>query len=268
MYRSRREFLAGLALAPLSLRALSAASNRLFLIAHRGGIVDEQHPENSPLSVEAAIARGYWMLEVDIRQTKDGEAILQHDPTFERFYGDPRRVSEMTWHEVQQLRATPGGSRPMSFDELCARCAGRIHLMLDIKVSNATDAFCESLLGTLRRHGMLETTYSLNGGRLPALSKGTVPEAANRAALKEAIGRGEPVSTRRFLFELGSDLDAEALGLCREHNVTAVAALNVFRYAKHGDNQLRVVEEDARRLLALGVTHFQIDSVYEPFLVR
>jgi glycerophosphoryl diester phosphodiesterase len=72
-----------LAAAPLTphLR-LRPDDDRIHLIAHRGGIVDDTHPENSPASVEAAIQRGYWMLEVDIRRTRDGRAVVQHDANF------------------------------------------------------------------------------------------------------------------------------------------------------------------------------------------
>jgi hypothetical protein len=57
-------------------RLHAETAGRYRLIAHRGGIVDESHAENSPGSIEAAIKRGYWMLEVDIRRTRDGEPIL------------------------------------------------------------------------------------------------------------------------------------------------------------------------------------------------
>jgi glycerophosphoryl diester phosphodiesterase len=269
---SRRGFLTtlnGLAVAPLLLPIhADADGDRIHLIAHRGGIVDDAHPENSPSSVEAAIERGYWMIEVDIRRTSDGRAVVQHDANFQRFYGDPRAVADMTWAEVQKLRATPGGSAPMSFDDLCARCAGRIRLMLDIKTNDAPDDFYQDLIASLRRHRLLDTTFSLSGGRLPELAGGVVAEAADRAALAAAVARGEKVSTRRYLFELASVFDADALNLAKQHQVTAVAAINTFRYARHGDGAAKAAEADARRLLALGVRYFQIDSVYEPLFVK
>jgi glycerophosphoryl diester phosphodiesterase len=102
----RRKFIA---LAPAVGGTLfSQPARQYYLIAHRGGIVDTLHAENSPGSIQAAIDRGYWMLEVDIRRTKDGEPILQHDPDFKRFYEDARRVEDMTWAEVQRLRSKPG----------------------------------------------------------------------------------------------------------------------------------------------------------------
>jgi hypothetical protein len=177
-------------------------------------------------------------------------------------------VADLTWPEVQQLRATPGGTAPMSFDELCARCAGRIRLMLDIKGNDFPDEFHQSLLASLRQHRLLDTTFSLSGGRLPELAGGAVAEAADRKALAAAIARGEQVSTRRFLFELASVFDADALRLAQQHRVTPVAAINTFRYARQGDGARQAAEADARRLLALGVRYFQIDSVYQDLFVN
>ncbi|MGH9159350.1 MAG: glycerophosphodiester phosphodiesterase [Vicinamibacteraceae bacterium] len=270
--RSRREFLAAIGAASLrpwptpSARMISPGRNRdMFLIAHRGGVVDETHPENSPASVEAAIARGYWMLEVDIRRSRDGQAIVQHDPTFDRFYGVSRAVDQMTWNEIAELRATPGNTRPMRFDELCARCAGRTRLMLDIKGADHADAFYDNILSRLRRHNLLETTYALSGGRIPELTNGFVARAVDRRALAAAVERGEPVARICFLFELGSVLDEEALQLCREHRVTPVAALNTFRYEQAKVDHWKGAEADVRRLRSLGVQHFQIDSIYDRY---
>src|SRR5690625_6725321 len=39
------------------------------LIAHRGGIVNENGIENSRAAMEEAIRRGYWMLEIEDRKS-------------------------------------------------------------------------------------------------------------------------------------------------------------------------------------------------------
>lgn len=269
---SRRRFLGALAAAPWlaesiagSARVAHAAEDTRYLIAHRGGIVDETHPENSPSSVEAAIERGYWMIEVDVRRTRDGRPIVQHDPTFDRFYGVSRKVDEMTWDEASALRATPGGTRPMTFDELCERCAGRIRLMLDIK-GDYPAAFMQDMLASLRRHRLLDTTISLSGGNLPELSGGIVAKAANRAALAAAVQRGEPVAQRYFLFEIASVMNEESVALARKHGVMPVAAINTFRYKQAGVDDHQGAQADATRLLALGVRHFQLDSIYDRYL--
>jgi hypothetical protein len=67
---------------------------------------------------------------------------------------------------------------------------------------------------------------------------------------------------------LPSVFDAHALRLARQHQVTPVAAINTFRYARQGDGAWKAAEADARRLLALGVRYFQIDSVYQHLFVE
>ena len=56
------------------------------LIAHRGGVVDTTRVENNVDAIEEAIARNYFMLEVDIRESRDGQLVVHHDSTFSRFY--------------------------------------------------------------------------------------------------------------------------------------------------------------------------------------
>jgi len=255
------------AVALSSTASLTRAVEKPFLIAHRGGVVGAEHAENSPASVEAAIRRGYQMIEVDIRRTKDGRAIVQHDPTFERFFGVDRPVVDMSWEEIKNLRATPGNTRPMDFAELCARCHGRVRLMLDIKDEEFSDAFYADLDSTLRRHNLLGSAYSLGGAEIKSFFKGKLKLSANRSDLKGAIGRREKVSDLYFLFELGSVLDEEAVALCREHNVPPIAALNTFRYEMEKIDHWQGARRDVAKLKGLGVNHFQIDSIYDSLLL-
>jgi len=254
-------------LAAGSAAALTAAAERPFLIAHRGGVVGTEHAENSPASVEAAIARGYQMIEVDIRRTKDGRAVVQHDATFERFFGVKAAVEELTWAEVTRLRATPGGTRPMDFEELCARCAGRIRLMLDIKSEAFPEAFYAGLEASMRRHGLLESAFTLGGARVKGFFKGKLKLSAQRADLRAAVERGEDVGRLYYLFELGSVLDGDAVALCRKHGATPVAALNTFRYEMEKIDHWAGARRDVAKLKALGVGHFQIDSIYDSLLL-
>jgi len=247
--------------------ALTAAAAKPFLIAHRGGIVGNEHAENSPASVEAAIKRGYQMIEVDIRRTKDGRAIVQHDANFKRFFGVDRPVDAMTWDEITKLRATPGNTRPMDFAELCVRCSGRIRLMLDIKSEGYPDAFYTDLETTLRRHNLLANAYTLGGDRVKGFFKGKLKLSSNRTALNSAIARGEKVADLFYLFELGSVLDAEAVALCRAHNVIPVAALNTFRYEIEKVDHWEGARRDISKLKSLGVNDFQIDSIYDSLLL-
>ena len=263
---TRRIFLGAASAACLAAAELDPAYK---LIAHRGGIVDSAHPENSPSSLEAAIARGYWMVEVDIRRTKDGEPILQHDASFQRFYGDSRLVEQMTWAEVSRLRATPGGSKPIHFREACAMCEGKIRLMLDIKSTEWPEAFYTGLGDTMERHKLLASAYMLGGGTRPARILGPrLRQSVNRARLLAALERGDDVAARYYLFELASELSPETYALSMQHGVTPVAAINTFRYTMAKRDEWKGPEEDAARMKALGVRHYQIDSLYDAFFTR
>ncbi len=89
--------------APSDAARTAAPADAPKIIVHRGGVVGDEHAENSPAAIEAAIGRGYWMLEVDIRESKDGKLVVHHDPDYDDFYGDPRLPAEMTWAEIEQL---------------------------------------------------------------------------------------------------------------------------------------------------------------------
>lgn len=234
----------------------------LELIAHRGGIVDDQHAENSLASIDAAIERGYWMIEVDVRRTKDGRAFLNHDDNFKRYYDDPRRSAEMTWHEVSQLRASGDGHSPLTFEQVCARCAGRIRLMLDIKANGAPQAFHEDLVKSLERHKLLESAYVLTDGGARDFWRAHARPMRNAKEVRALVETGPAAKERFALFEVAGALDDESVKFAQQHGVTVVAALNRFRYARAADPE-QAAAADAARLRALGVKQFQIDSVYE-----
>ncbi|MDG2382553.1 MAG: glycerophosphodiester phosphodiesterase family protein [Pirellulaceae bacterium] len=244
----------------LLLLSTTSPAAELFLIAHRGGVVDADHIENSRPALEAAIRRGYSMLEVDIRESRDGHLVVHHDQDFQRFYGDPRRVSEMTWDEMKQLRSRVSALRPLSFAEYAAACQGRIRLMLDTK-GRQGPRFSQQLESILKDCDLLNSAYVLGADRSKQALHRKAKVSINRVNLRKAIKNGEPVDQLYFLFELGAKLDKEIIDLARQHQVVVVAAINTFRYPP--EQHRRLAAEDIRRLKKLGVTHFQIDSVYE-----
>ncbi|MBI2823946.1 MAG: glycerophosphodiester phosphodiesterase family protein [Planctomycetia bacterium] len=237
------------------------AAEPLRLIAHRGGVVDEQHIENSLAAIEEAIKRGYWMIEVDIRECKDGHLVVQHDPDFRRFYDDPRKVEDMTWDEISRLRSTVGNQRPLEFHELAAACRGRIRLMLDTKGDFHERPFFEAMEKALVDNDLLATAYVIGTEQSQAWFAGKARIAADAARLKKAHNAGEPVAERYFLFVHGRDLDAAAVQAAETLGVTVVPSVNTFHYL--GRNAQAEGAADIRRLRKLGVTIFQIDSVYE-----
>lgn len=235
---------------------------RVKLIAHRGGVVDEQRIENSLAAIDEAIRRGYHMLEVDIRESKDGHLVVHHDANFRRFYGDDRNVADLTWEEIKQIRSQVGDHAPIDFAEFAAACAGKIKLMLDTKGPDHASAFFNEMEATLRRHKLLDGAFVIGTEQSRAFFRGKAKTSVDGRSLKAAIARSEDVGRLYFLFEHG-DMAAETIEVAAQHGVTVVPSVNVFHYP--ADKHLARAAADINRLRRLGVTHFQIDSVYEEF---
>jgi len=62
----------------------------------------------------------------------------------------------------------------------------------------------------------------------------------------------------------GKDIDESVVALADRHAVTVVPSVNVFHYPV--GQHLELAAADLRRLRQLGVTYFQIDSMYVAFL--
>ena len=70
-------------------------------ISHRGDA--RAHRENTLAAFAAAVESGADMIELDVRRTADGRAVVLHDPTLDRLWSVPRRVAELTHREVCSL---------------------------------------------------------------------------------------------------------------------------------------------------------------------
>ncbi|MHC2454683.1 glycerophosphoryl diester phosphodiesterase [Rhizobium leguminosarum] len=110
------------------------------IVAHRGAW--HQAPENSLAAIENAIASGYDIVEVDIRQSADGVLFILHDDTLERMAGIDRIPEEMTIAEITSLRlrmADGGPDQPFTtqtiptLEQVLETVRGRIFVDLDLK---------------------------------------------------------------------------------------------------------------------------------------
>ncbi|MCA5922278.1 inositol monophosphatase family protein [Curtobacterium oceanosedimentum] len=100
------------------------------LVAHRGA--PRVRRENTLPAVAVAEALGADVVEVDVRRTADGVAVLLHDETLGRMWGDARRVSDVDWCEVARLGN--GLDRIPRLDDALERLDGcRATLLLDVR---------------------------------------------------------------------------------------------------------------------------------------
>lgn len=135
------------------------------IVAHRGGV--QLGPENTLVTFLKAAELGVDYVEMDIRQTKDGEFVLMHDAKVKRTTNGNGKVKDMTLAEIQKLDAGSWygkdfeGEKVPTLREVLKGIKGKVLPDLDFK-----DGDPEQLVALLKEEGYLEegniTLYSGN----------------------------------------------------------------------------------------------------------
>lgn len=238
------------------------------LIAHRGGIVEDQYNEFDPRSIQAAIDSGYYMLEIDVHESKDGVLVVNHDDDFKRFFNSNGKVRELTWEEIRALRSDKGDYHPLSFEEVAQMCSGKTKMMIDVKAIPPTKEYFEKLGKIMSEYNLLSDAYFINQDAREffwgkAKFEFRVPEVSE---IKRQLDQGLDVSSHYFLFDHGNRLTAEAVKFCQKNDITVVASVNIGHYKY--ENHLDGAHRDIEYWKACGVTEFQIDSDYDQWLTN
>ena len=75
--------------------------NQKLLISHRGMAKD--YPENTYESIQAAIEYGFKWIECDVAITKDGVAVLSHNPNIDLCSNGSGIISDMTYEQLKEF---------------------------------------------------------------------------------------------------------------------------------------------------------------------
>jgi glycerophosphoryl diester phosphodiesterase len=102
-------------------------------IAHRG-LHDESKGivENSLSAFRAAAEAGY-PIELDVQLSKDGEAMVFHDPFLDRLTGTKGRVCDFTAAELGQLRLGGTADPLPSLQQVFDAVGGRVPILIETK---------------------------------------------------------------------------------------------------------------------------------------
>lgn len=234
------------------------------LIAHRGGIVDERSRENTVAALRRAMERGYWGVEIDLRETLDHEVLLSHDSRLERVYGLELAVRDARLEDIRARVAASGQEPPPTLAEVAAECAQRMHLMIEIKESAPSEPFLERIRDVLSRHGLLADALVIGSTAGKDFLRGTARTAVN---LEQFRRRSEDrrarsaLSREHFLFEHGNRLTPASVAAAAETGLPVVPTVNTFHYPSEPPHSGAC--RDIAMLLEAGVTMFQIDSDFE-----
>lgn len=130
------------------LRPGRAEARPVLVIAHRG--CWRAAPENSIAAIEACVAMGVDLVELDVRRTADGVLILMHDDTVDRTTDGRGRVEDLSLAQIRTLRLRQGkggGTAPLTdeapptFEDAMHAARGQVLVNLDAKADVYDDAF-------------------------------------------------------------------------------------------------------------------------------
>ncbi|WP_343674317.1 glycerophosphodiester phosphodiesterase family protein [Chitinophaga sp.] len=114
------------------------------------------YPENSLPAIQSAIDKGIDIIELDVRETKDGVLVLMHDKGIEKKTDGHGNVSELTYAELQGVHLKREGvvttERIPSFRNALEMARGKI--MIDIDFKADTRSAMVSTCKLVREMGM------------------------------------------------------------------------------------------------------------------
>lgn len=108
----------------------------VLVAAHRGGHL--LVPENSLAAIDEAVEAGAHIVELDVRQTADGQLIVMHDRRVDRTTTGAGAVDSLTWTEIRELPLVHLGvataHRTPTLREALLHARDRVLVDLDYKV--------------------------------------------------------------------------------------------------------------------------------------
>jgi len=107
------------------------------IVAHRGA--QDEAPENTERAFRLALEHGVDGIEFDVQMTRDGIPVLHHDRTLMRIAASRRRISDLSYYELQAL-ARRGlystrlkGETVLTLERALRMLAGKTRLFIEIK---------------------------------------------------------------------------------------------------------------------------------------
>ncbi|HXX66444.1 MAG TPA: glycerophosphodiester phosphodiesterase family protein [Polyangiaceae bacterium] len=114
-----------------------------FVVGHRGGRGEGWPPENTLEAFERARQQGARAVELDVRTSAEGEAVVFHDPTMTRMTSgrDSRRVVDIPLGQLRAVDLGAGSRIPTLVDVLAWARSPGIGVNVEVKydVPNRTD---------------------------------------------------------------------------------------------------------------------------------
>jgi glycerophosphoryl diester phosphodiesterase len=246
--------------------SINAQTNTVHLIAHRGGVVDSTFTENGLPALKKAAENGYAYIETDMRVTKDGILIANHDASFERYYGLKRKVTDMNWSEIQHLSSKLDHTAPLKLETVFQFCEkNKMNVMLDNKIEGLDSLLFTRLIALLDRYHLRENALMIGTDESTEYFTGKIKLSCTIKQLEENKARKDYKPDHYFLFERPANLSENDVQWAKKQGIMVVAAINKYHY-KNASNLYKDAKQDCEKMKSLGVSYYQIDSEFAIFL--
>lgn len=128
-------------------------------IAHRG--FSSIYPENTVVSVQGAVDKGYYGCEFDIHTTKDGVWVVNHDKTVDKMSDGTGNIGDMTYEQLQQCKIDNGNGIE-NYDNLTFATLSEVLTIIEdsavvpfIEIKGYDPVAFEKLLNEINEHKLL-----------------------------------------------------------------------------------------------------------------
>ncbi|WP_312854742.1 glycerophosphodiester phosphodiesterase family protein [Agromyces agglutinans] len=151
------------------------------MLAHRGLALDV--PENTPAAFAAATAVGVQYVETDVHLSRDGVAVVAHDPALDRVAARTESVADLTMDELRAVDLGAGhGFAPL--DEVLDAFP-TLRFNVDVKVEAAVEATVDAVRRTAAADRVLLTSFSdARRRRLASLVPGVATSAGRGGVIR------------------------------------------------------------------------------------
>ncbi|MCI0922039.1 glycerophosphodiester phosphodiesterase family protein [Sphingobacterium rhinopitheci] len=115
--------------------------DNIWVVAHRALTGLDQWPENSIATIESCIKHNIAIIEIDVRETKDGHLVIMHDKNIDRTTTGKGPVKDLTLAQIRGFNLSHKGEvtteRVPTLEEVFKLIKGkRIYVDLDVKMDS------------------------------------------------------------------------------------------------------------------------------------
>jgi len=251
-------------------------NKEIIVVAHRGDW--RNAPENSLQAIQYCIDMGVDMVEIDVRETKDGQLVLMHDNTIDRTTKKKGKVKDYTLEELQTFHLVDGlGMKTQhkipSLEEALLLVKGKILVNLDkcypvfekcYEVIEKTNTFNQVILKGEKTRMEVEKEYGHYLDKVYFMPQIKLPKPDARTIVDDYLAYSPPIA---FAFGVPQDTiqfiqyfdDIRAKGssvwvnsLWKRHNGghdDEKAALDPSVYDWYIENNINIIQTDRPQLL-------------------